>query len=74
VGEAYKAKDTRRPGMGNPVSRQRFELFAESDAGHSFHPPNTLLDKKGQITVPDRAQFARVQMETIERLVEKEVI
>jgi predicted amidohydrolase len=64
----------RRPGMGNLLSRQRFELFAESYAKHSFHPPNTLLDDDSKTIIPDRAQFARVQMETIERLVDKEVI
>jgi predicted amidohydrolase len=64
----------RRPGMGNLLSRQRFELFAQSYAEHSFHPPNTLLDENRQLIVPDRAQFARTQMEIIERLVDKEVI
>ncbi len=41
-----------RPGMANYIARQRFELFADSYAQHSFYPPNTFLHKK-----PERADF-----------------
>jgi predicted amidohydrolase len=52
-----------RPGMGNMLSRQRFELYAESYANHSYYPPNTLLAE-----APDRAIFVRNQQEVIKRL------
>lgn len=41
-----------RPGMSNFIARQRFELFAESYARHSFYPPNTFANKK-----PERSHF-----------------
>lgn len=53
----------RRPGMMNLLTRQRFELYAESYARNSFHPPNTMLD--GRV---DRDRFRRTQEETIRRL------
>jgi hypothetical protein len=53
----------RRPGMENLLSRQRFELYAESYRSHSFHPPNTLGGGG-----PGRERFVRTQLETIERL------
>jgi predicted amidohydrolase len=52
-----------RVGMPNMLARQRFELFAESYAQHSFYPANTLLSAK-----PERAHFMRTQQETIEKL------
>lgn len=52
-----------RAGMPNMLARQRFELFAESYAQHSFYPANTLLSAK-----PERAHFIRTQQETIEKL------
>jgi predicted amidohydrolase len=52
-----------RPGMGNILSRQRFELYAESYAKHSFYPPNTLLEKKAE-----RAHFVETQKNVIEKL------
>jgi predicted amidohydrolase len=45
---AYRA----RPGMSNYLARQRFELFADSYARHSFYPPNTFINKS-----PQRADF-----------------
>jgi len=56
-------RNRRRPGMSNILSRQRFELYAESYAKHSFYPPNTLLDKK-----PTRAHFIETQKGVIEKL------
>jgi predicted amidohydrolase len=59
----------RRPGMENLLSRQRFELYAESYRQFHFYPANTLLDKKAA-----RSHFARTQKETIERLEKEGVI
>ncbi len=53
----------RRPGMFNLLSRQRFELYAESYAKFSIYPPNTLADKPA-----DRAHFMQIQRQAIERL------
>ena len=58
-----------RPGMENLLSRQRFELFAESYAKFSFYPANNLLN-----ATPDRAHFLKTQRETIERLVKDGII
>lgn len=62
-------RNRRRAGMANILSRQRFELFAESYAKHSFYPANTLLDKKAE-----RSHFVETQKSVIEKLVEKEII
>ncbi len=59
----------RRPGMMNLLSRQRFELYASSYAGTSFHPPNTFAEG-----APDRSRFRRTQEETIRRLEEAGLI
>ncbi len=59
----------RRPGMMNLLSRQRFELYASSYAGTSFHPPNTFADGGA-----DRGRFRRTQEETIRRLEEAGLI
>jgi predicted amidohydrolase len=52
-----------RPGAHNLLARQRFELYAESYANHSFYPPNTLLAE-----TTERSHFARTQQETIDKL------
>jgi predicted amidohydrolase len=62
-------RNRRRAGMGNILSRQRFELYAESYAKHSFYPPNTLLNKKAE-----RSHFVETQKSVIEKLAEKELI
>jgi predicted amidohydrolase len=59
----------RRPGMDNLLSRQRFELYAESYRRFHFYPTNTLLDK-----AVDRSHFIQTQKETIERLAKLGVI
>jgi predicted amidohydrolase len=53
----------RRPAMGNLLARQRFELYAQSYAQHSFYPPNTLLAKPAE-----RGHFVATQVATIARL------
>ncbi len=59
----------RRPGMANMLSRQRFELFARSYAGHSFYPADTLEGVK-----PSRQHFLDTQRAVIERLAKDGVI
>ncbi len=56
-----------RPAMGNLLARQRFELYAESYAKHSFYPPNTLLAEP-----VDRSHFVKTQQAVIDKL-KKEV-
>jgi hypothetical protein len=55
------------------LSRQRLELFAATYAG-SVHPPNTMLNAAGQPFVPERAQFANTQRDTINQLIARGVI
>ena len=66
-------RQRRTPGMANMLSRQRLELFAATYAG-SVHPPNTMLNSSGQPFVPERAQFATTQRDTINQLIAKGVI
>lgn len=69
VDVAALRRHRRRPGMTNLLSRQRFELYAESYARHSFYPPNTMA--AGPV---DRQHFLRTQEETIRRLEKMGVI
>jgi len=47
----------RRPGLMNLLSRQRFDLYAESYTRARFYPPNTLLDgAKGRNTSGARSK------------------
>lgn len=62
-------RNRRRAGMANILSRQRFELFAESYAKNSFYPANTLSDKKAE-----RSHFVETQKSVIEKLAEKGII
>ncbi|KPJ81855.1 MAG: nitrilase [Gammaproteobacteria bacterium SG8_30] len=57
----------RRPGMGNMLSRQRLELFADTYSG-SIYPANTMLVADGTTRVPERSHFITTQREAIERL------
>ena len=57
----------RTPAMGNYLARQRLELFAPVYAAASPQPANSLL-KDGEVVVPEREHFRRVQDATIERL------
>ncbi len=56
-------RDRRRPGLNNLLSRQRFELYAESYSQSHFYPANTMLNKE-----VDRKHFIQTQLQTIERL------
>ncbi len=62
-------RNRKRAGMGNILSRQRFELYAESYAKHSFYPPNSLLEKNAE-----RSHFVETQKDVIEKLAEKGII
>lgn len=53
----------RRPGLTNLLSRQRFELYAESYRQAHFYPANTMLN--GEV---ERKHFIQTQRDTIERL------
>jgi predicted amidohydrolase len=53
----------RRPGLNNFLSRQRFELYAESYLQAHFYPANTM--ENGEI---DRKHFMKTQQEAIDRL------
>jgi len=59
----------RRPGMGNLLARQRFELYAQMYEQHSFYPANTLKDG-----ITDKSQFMQQQMATIKKLSDEGVI
>ncbi|MBF2068682.1 nitrilase-related carbon-nitrogen hydrolase [Fischerella thermalis] len=61
--------DRRRPGLNNLLSRQRFELYADSYRQSNFYPANTMLDKE-----VDRQHFIQTQQQTIERLAKLGVI
>ncbi|ARK13189.1 nitrilase-related carbon-nitrogen hydrolase [Fibrivirga algicola] len=54
-----------RTGPSNLLSRQRFELYADSYAQHSYYPPNTLLAES-----PERGIFIKNQQDVIRRLYE----
>jgi hypothetical protein len=57
-------RERRRPGMGNLLSRQRYEVVADTYAEARFYPPNTLAGGPPE----SRAHFVATQRETIERL------
>lgn len=59
----------RRPGLNNLLSRQRFELYAQSYHHSHFYPANTMLEKEVH-----RKHFIQTQQETIERLTKLGVI
>ncbi len=61
----------RKPGMPNYFARQRIELFAEAYSGTQVYPANSLGNGE---TVPERAHFIETQRETIQRLVEANLI
>ncbi len=61
--------ERRRPGMGNLLARQRFELYADTYAGTSMYPANTLGDAPF-----DRRHFLETQVRTIDALVARGVI
>jgi len=67
-------KYRRRPGMGNMLARQRFELFAENYATLGSQKANALLDESGNLKTPDRAHFIGAQQAAIQKLIDDGVI
>ena len=63
----------RKCGMTNFLARQRLELFAPVYAGQSPQPANSLIEN-GELKIPDRDHFLRVQEQVIERLAKDGVI
>jgi len=64
----------RRTAMANVMSRQPFEIYADSYAKADFHRGNFLL-RDGKVTVPpDRETFRRRQEANIERLVKAGIL
>ncbi|HLO87883.1 MAG TPA: nitrilase-related carbon-nitrogen hydrolase [Nostocaceae cyanobacterium] len=61
--------DRQRPGLNNLLSRQRFELYAQSYLQSHFYPANTML--QGNV---DRKHFLKTQQATIERLTKLGII
>jgi predicted amidohydrolase len=59
----------RRVAMANVMSRQPFEIYAESYAKARYHEGNFLLKDGKVIVPPDRETFRRRQQANIERLV-----
>lgn len=57
----------RKPGMTNFLARQRLELFAPVYGGAPVQPADSLI-AGGEVKVPDRDHFLRVQQQVIERL------
>ena len=58
----------RRPGMMNTLSRQRMDLYRGTYADTTVYPANTML-ADGQLVIPNRDHFKKVQEQTIESLV-----
>lgn len=63
----------RTPAMGNYLARQRLELFAPVYAAASPQRADALIED-GNVRIPDREHFRRVQEETIERLMKEGLI
>ena len=61
-------RDRRKTGLGNTLSRQRFEAYAASYASHIFQPANALLKRDGSLKTPDRSHFVQAQKSVISRL------
>lgn len=59
----------RRLGLNNLLSRQRFELYAESYRQAHFYPVNTMLD-----TEVDRQHFLKTQQSSIDSLIDLRII
>ncbi|MDW8258464.1 MAG: nitrilase-related carbon-nitrogen hydrolase [Gammaproteobacteria bacterium] len=63
----------RRPGMGNLLSRQALELFAESYANADLRRKNGLLDGT-RVVVPDRSYFRQRQLDAIARMQQRGIL
>lgn len=63
----------RKPGMTNLLSRQRLDLFAPVYAETRVQPADSLLPD-GELRIPERDHFNRVQAQVIERLAKEGLI
>ncbi len=59
-----------RPGMPNYFARQRLELFADTYAGSTVYPANTLIKTAANKGVPVRKHFIDAQRATIGKLID----
>jgi predicted amidohydrolase len=59
----------RQPGLGNLLSRQRFDAYADSYKQSGFYPRNTMVN--GPI---ERNHFIQTQLATIEQLAKRGII
>ncbi len=57
-----------RASMFNTLSRQRLELFSHIYSEQTVYPANNLLDKNGEVKVPDRTHFLSTQAAVIETM------
>ena len=64
----------RKPGMTNQLARQRLDPFAAIYAGLSAQPPDSLIDARGELCIPDRDHFLRVHTSAIARLSQEGLI
>ena len=60
----------RRPGMGNLLSRQALDLYAESFAQADLRRRNGLLDGS-RVIVPDRSYFQKAQADVLARTLQR---
>lgn len=67
-------RERRKTGLGNTLSRQRFEAYAASYASHVIQPANGLLNKNGSLKKPQRKHFVDTQKAVINKLSKKRVI
>ncbi|MCK6371636.1 MAG: nitrilase [Gammaproteobacteria bacterium] len=70
--EALRAA-RRRTGLTNMLSRQPFQLYADSYESTVFHPKNLLLEN-GRPRVPEKGELGRFQLADIERLADDGII
>ena len=55
-----------RPGMGNYLSRQRFELFADGYANLATQKANNLMQSDGSVREPKRSDFEEAQQQALD--------
>lgn len=60
----------RRPGMANLLSRNRFDLYADTYSSADFHKANGLIESNS----PDRSYFLSAQRAVIEKLIDRGLI
>ena len=64
----------RKPGMINYLARQRTALFAPIYGAADHQRANSMIGDDGAVLIPERDQFRRVQLDTIERLAKEGLI